>query len=80
MTIEWNDSEPTFPDFLPPLEPKPTVHLTAAQAKERIEGVLDAAGIAVDVWIESTWKMEFPDGAKCYEENFYIESTGYPKR
>jgi hypothetical protein len=77
MTVEWHDNEPTFPDFLPPL-PEPKV-LTAAAAAERLKGVLEAAGITADFRIGTMWDLTFPDGAKCYEEDFYVVADGYSR-
>jgi hypothetical protein len=59
--IEWNDSEPGFPDHLPP-KPEPR-KLTQAEVQRRIKGVLEAAGI--ECLITGRISAEFPDGAKC---------------
>jgi hypothetical protein len=84
MTVEWNDSEPTFPDFLPPLPPKREI--TYAEAAERIERVLEAAGVKLklgfsnyDYWLDMD--AEFPDGARFVGVGaFSIEARGYTRR
>ena len=76
MSIEWNDSEPCFPDFLPPLPKR--LWLNPEEIRERIEGVLQAAGIkayfrATDV------EITFPDGERGLDDfNVYVD--GYPQR
>jgi hypothetical protein len=81
--IEWNDSAPGFPDHLPP---KPVVvRLTRKEAEERIEGVLAAAGIDLDLFAVENGTMDvaitFPDGA-TYANDFAINllAEGYSNR
>jgi hypothetical protein len=79
--VEWNDSEPGYPDFLPP---KP-VTLSRADAEDRIERVLAAAGIDVDIWALEGGSVDFtatfPDGA-VYEgrDIINIVALGYSHR
>lgn len=79
--IEWNDSEPGFPDFLPPL-PKPPV-LDKDEATERLEGVLKAAGIKLSMRGCSCcgyFSVTFPDGSTCEDiEVGAIEVDGYSR-
>jgi hypothetical protein len=77
--IEWNDSEPGFPDHLPP-----KAELTPEDAQARIEGVLKAAGIRVHIgscgccppWMRVT----FPDGATFEGDIDHIDADGYTHR
>jgi hypothetical protein len=80
--IEWNDSEPGFPDFLPP-KPAPK-KLTLEETKERLEGVLKAAGIKIKLggcgccgspFVEAT----FPDGATSDVDDLKLDVDGYTK-
>lgn len=68
--VEWNEFEPTFPDFLPP-KPEP-VKLTEAEVRERIKGVLEAAGI--ECLITGRISALFPDGAKCSYTHLCVEA------
>lgn len=85
--VTWNDNEPEFPNFLPPLEPKPTVFLTATQARERIEGVFKAAGVKIDVFTYADYGypsyMEvtaiFPDGAEFSGDIEGLDTDGYSR-
>jgi hypothetical protein len=76
--IEWNDSEPGFPDHLPP---KPEI--TKEEAIERIEGVLKAAGIKASLYGCSCcgeFDVTFPDGATCSDTSIgSIEVDGYTR-
>lgn len=75
--VTWNESEPFFPDFLPPVE---TTELTEEQATERLKGVLEAAGITgllsgCNCCGDMT--LTFPDGATYHgNEVGYIEFDG----
>lgn len=75
--IEWNDSEPGFPDFLPPL-PKNAQDLTPEQAKERLEGLLEAAGVSAAIFGYAF--IEFPDGKVLQPANVFIDAKGYNRR
>jgi hypothetical protein len=85
--IEWNDSEPGFPDHLPPEKPSNpvVVALTRQEAEERIERVLEAAGISLDLFAVEGGVVDviatFPDGA-TYTNNFAINilAEGYEIR
>lgn len=60
-----------------------SIELTAAQAAERIKGVLEAAGIDIDtgIDIDGPWvSATFPDGAwGCYEP-LELLAYGYRSR
>jgi hypothetical protein len=74
---EWNDSEPGFPDFMPPKAAP--VELTSAQVAERIKGILEAAG--VDLYItKARVSARFPDGAHCCYLPFEVQAAGYTRR
>lgn len=75
--IEWNDSEPGFPDFLPP-KPEPK-RLTASEAQERLNGILNAAGVYADISTSYAY-VKFPDGALFSESQLNIMAEGYPER
>jgi hypothetical protein len=85
MTVEWNDNEPMFPDFLPPIKKPEPVKLPRAEAERRIEGVLEAAGISLDLFACEGGTVEliatFPDGA-TYECDGAINllAEGYTRR
>lgn len=56
-----------------------TSELTREEAVERIEGVLKAAGIKIEVGGCSccgVFDVEFPDGAKFYDDSFYLKCDG----
>jgi hypothetical protein len=75
--IEWNDSEPGFPDHLPPVPKKP-LWLPPAEIRERIEGVLKAAGI--DAYFNATdVEITFPDGARGLDD-FSVYVKGFERR
>jgi hypothetical protein len=75
--IEWNDSEPGFPDFLPP-QTDP-VALMPEQVAERIKGILEAVG--VDVYITGARiSARFPDGAGCCYLPFEVNAQGTTRR
>jgi hypothetical protein len=82
--VDWNEYEPTFPDFLPPVEKPQPVVLNDADAQSRIEGVLKAAGIKVRIgscgccppWMVAT----FPDGAVFDGDIDTIAADGYTRR
>jgi hypothetical protein len=75
--VTWNDSEPGFPDFLPP-KPAP-VRLADDEAVQRLKGVLEAAGIELDGFLEAM-DVKFPDGAVAVLDWRYIEANGYTRR
>jgi hypothetical protein len=79
--IEWNDSEPGFPDHLPTkLEKREISH---EEAIERIAGVLKAAGIKAYMYGCSCcgeFSVTFPDGATCDADQVgLIEVDGYSR-
>jgi hypothetical protein len=75
--IEWNDSEPGFPDFLPPA---PTHRrLTEKDAAWRLKGILEAAGVDADIRTEYAY-VKFPDGAVFSEAYLSIDAAGYTPR
>jgi hypothetical protein len=81
--IDWNDSEPAFPDFLPPLQKR---ELTREEVVARLDGVLKANGITVSLQscgccggVEM--KVSFPDGAVADLEHFNEDLGGeFPRR
>lgn len=74
--VEWHDNEPTFPDFLPPLPPKP-LWLTPQEGCARLEGVLKAAGIKAYFRAEDV-EITFPDGERCLDD-FTVMVDGYSR-
>jgi hypothetical protein len=76
--IDWNDSEPGFPDFLPPEKPTPK-RLTASEAQERLSGILNAAGVYADISTSYAY-IHFPDGARFSESQLNIRAEGYTNR
>jgi hypothetical protein len=71
--VEWNDSEPGFPDFLPPKLP----WMTPEEGCARIEGVLRAAGIKAYFRAEDV-EITFPDGELCLDD-FTVLVDGYTR-
>jgi hypothetical protein len=81
--VEWHDNEPTFPDFLPP-KPEPK-QLSREEAEARLEGVLEAAGISLDLYASEGGMVDviatFPDGAAFREtDRINLLAEGYTKR
>jgi hypothetical protein len=79
--VDWNEYEPAFPDFLPPVQKR---ELTKDEAVERLEGVLKAAGIKISMYGCSCcgeFSVTFPDGATCDDNQVgEIEADGYTRR
>jgi hypothetical protein len=73
--IEWNDSEPGFPDHLPPLPP--VLHINDTECRARLQGVLKAAGIKI--WFCGSMDVTFPDGATFADDGLIIEADGYSR-
>jgi hypothetical protein len=79
--VDWNDNEPTFPDFLPPSTPNARLTQDAAQA--RIKGILEAAGVrgAIVVGPAGSYVyLDFPDGAVYSECGLFVSAEGYTRR
>jgi hypothetical protein len=74
-SIEWNDSEPGFPDFLPPITRKPA--LSREDAELRMKGVLEAAGIIASIY--GTVLISFPDGVVYGPGEFTVNAEGYQR-
>jgi hypothetical protein len=69
--IEWNESEPGFPDFLPP-KPEPQ-RLTEEEVVWRIKGVLKAAGIEAFI-TDARISAVFPDGAEAFYQQLELDT------
>jgi hypothetical protein len=74
--VEWNDSEPGFPDFLPPITRKPEI--TREQAEWRLKAVLEAAGIIANFYGSAL--LSFPDGVVYGPAEFTVNAEGYTRR
>jgi hypothetical protein len=48
--------------------------LTDAEVRERLKGVLEAAGI--DIWFCGSLAVTFPDGAEYSDDGLIVEARG----
>jgi hypothetical protein len=72
--VEWNDSEPGFPDFLPP-KPTGRRHLSDTEVRERIEGILKASGIKIQCVLLDVC-AHFPDGTYAFTDGIDVFADG----